>query len=326
MNSKKIVRLLRVLGAENIEEGDEWVRASCPFAPFLHRKRDGTPGTDSRPSFGISIGKRSHYHCFACQKSGPLPILVTSLEFLTGKDFDKARAFVFANESAKMEDYDDDSVDEPNEVLSVLPKVLLRRYSPAHTHLDICRRRNLTAATIEHFSLRFDAAKARLILPVFDSLGRLVGIRGRACNDNDRIKYLEYTEVSPTRSSPKAHGVWFGQQFPPEKNKKLILVEGELDAIKLWQHLKRPGIWAAMGASISKEQLKTLEGIRNNPIILFMDNDAAGEAATKKIIKHLKGVVPNIYRVKNYASLKDPDEIVDCGKIREAFSELEKVG
>jgi len=328
VNSKNIVRLLKILGAENIEVGDEWVKASCVFAPFVaeHRRKDGTPGTDSRPSFGISIGKRSHYHCFTCDRSSSLPSLITGLIFLTGNDYDKAQTFVLGHESLKMEDYDDDSVDEPNEVLSVLPKVLLRRYSPAHTHLDICRRRGISAAGIEHFSLRYDAAKGRLVLPVFDSLGRLVGIRGRACSDSDRVKYLEYTEVSPTRSSPKAHGVWFGQQYPPEKNKKLVLVEGELDAVRLYEVLKRPGIWASMGASIAKEQFKTLEGIRNNPIVLFMDDDAAGIKATSKIIKHLKDVVPNIYRVKNYAGCKDPAEMCDKKVIAEAFKELEKVG
>jgi len=326
MKANNIIRLLKILGAENVEAGDDWVKASCPFAPWLHRRRDGTPGSDSRPSFGVSIGKRSHYHCFACQKSGPLPILVTSLMFLTGKDLDKAQAFVLAHESMKMEDYDDDSVEDPNEVLSVLPKVLLRRYSPAHTNLDICRRRRISTSGIEHFSLRYDAAKGRLILPVFDSLGRLVGIRGRACRDDDRIKYLEYTEVSPTRSSPKAHGVWFGQQYPPEKNKKLVLVEGELDAVRLYEVTKRPGIWASMGASISKEQLKTLEGIRNNPIVLFFDDDQAGKTATDKVLKHIKGVVPNIYRVMNYAGCKDPAEMCDKGVIAEAFKQLDKCG
>ena len=81
-----------------------------------------------------------------------------------------------------------------------------------------------------------------------------------------------------------------------------------------------------MGASISKEQLKTLEGIRHNPIVLFFDNDAAGETATNKVIKHLKGVVPNIYRVKNFAGCKDPAEMCDKKVIAEAFKELERVG
>jgi DNA primase len=81
-----------------------------------------------------------------------------------------------------------------------------------------------------------------------------------------------------------------------------------------------------MGASISKEQLKTLEGIRGNPIVLFFDDDDAGHRATQTVIKHLKGVVPNIYRVKNYAGCKDPAEMCDKKVLRHAFEELDKVG
>jgi hypothetical protein len=175
MNAKNIVRLLHILGANNVEEGDEWVKASCPFAPFPesgHRN-----GTDSRPSFGISIGKRSHYHCFTCGVKSSLPIMVTALEFRSGKDLSKAKSFVFEKEDVSLEDYDDDSVDEPREVLSVLPTVLLHRYDKCSPNLHICRKRRITAEGIRRFRLRWDEAKGRLVLPVFDSSNRLVGVR-----------------------------------------------------------------------------------------------------------------------------------------------------
>jgi 5S rRNA maturation endonuclease (ribonuclease M5) len=326
MKASHIVRFLKMLGVSNIEVGDEWVKASCPLAYWNHRKADGTPGTDSRPSFGVAVGKKSHYNCFACGP-GHLQTLLTALMYNTGKDYDKEQDFLFKHEGSNFGEYEDGVEDaEPGEVLSVLPTVLLKRYSPIHTNFTFCKKRHISEESIKRFHLRYDPTRGRFILPIFDGKNQLVGIRGRATNETTLPKYLEYSEVSPNRSSPKAHGIWFGQQFPPPKNKKLILVEGEIDAIRLWQVTKRDGIWASMGASISREQLKTLEGIRNNPIILFYDNDEAGHKATNKILSHLRGVVPNIFKVVNYAGCKDPAEMCDKRVIVEAFRHIDKCG
>ena len=116
-------------------------------------------------------------------------------------------------------------------------------------------------------------------------------------------------------------------QFKPENPKhKIILVEGEMDAVKLSQALAmRPGVWAAMGSSISDEQIKTIQSLKN-PILLFFDNDEAGMDAKNKMLKRLSKVKAGVFVVENYYNLKDPDEIVDKGFLPQVLKSMQRVG
>ena len=317
MNRKNIVKLLGILDAGKVVESQEWVRASCLFAPWTHAN-----GTDSRPSFGISIGRQSHYFCFSCQRSGPLTTLVTSLCMLKRKDNVEAREFVAEHEKLELEPFED--LGKTHEPLSVLSPLVLKRFVMAHSGLEFARDREITEAAISRFQLHYDPANARLVFPIFDGKGQLVGIRGRATDDS-YLKYKEYSDLYPNKTSPKAHGIWWGMQFPPEKGKRLILVEGEIDAISLWRKLKRPGIWAAMGVALSKDQIRQIQGSKN-PVILFFDNDEAGQLATEKLRRKLVKVIQGVYRVTDYCGCKDPDEIVRGGHLAQALKSIEQIG
>lgn len=315
MNREHVVQLLEMLGADKITQSTEWVRASCLFAPWTHGK-----GTDSRPSFGISLGERSHYFCFSCQKSGPLTTLVTSLCMLRGRDNVEAREFVMNHEHLGLDAYENL---EPVEPLSPLAPQILKRFPPAHMGLEFVQRRGITQEAIDHFQLRYDPANARLIIPIFDSYGRLVGIRGRA-TDDAKLRYKEYSELYPTKTSPKAHGIWFGMHFDTEPRKKIILVEGEIDAIRLWQVLKRGGIWASMGASLSKAQVKKVQGARH-PVLMFFDGDEAGKLTTEKMQKKLVKVIEGVFKVTDYCGCKDPDELIQRRLLKRALGSIELV-
>jgi hypothetical protein len=317
MDRGHIRQLLILLDADKIIDRSEWVMTSCLFAPWTHSK-----GTDSRPSFGISVGRQSHYHCFSCQRSGPLPMLVTSLCMLRGQDNLTAREFVMNHEDLSVDPYEDLKDGEP---LTVLSKTLLKKFCPAHTALTIIKKRGISQEMIDLFHLRYDPKEARLIFPIYSGKGDLVGFRGRAAGD-DKIKYREYSELCPKKQSMKGHGIWFGMQHVPPVNQKVIIVEGELDAIKLTQALGgRFGVWASMGASISEEQIKVLQALKN-PILLFLDNDEAGRVARDKILLKLKKVKTGIFEITDYSGCKDPDEIVTKGALNKAFKSMEMVG
>lgn len=320
MKKTDIVKFLHLIGGENIKEANEWVRASCPFAPYLH-----SSGSDSRPSFGISIGPQSHYHCFSCQKSGPLTLLVTSLCMLEGKDNMEAREFVMTHEELAPRSYEELKDDVP---LSTLSPLVLKKFVRAHPGLSFCKERGITQADINEWELYWDSYQGRLIIPVFNKKRRLVGIRGRTMGDG-KPKYKEYSELYPTKTSPKAHGVWFGENFMevPDDH-RLILVEGELDAIAIRRALsgvntRRYGILASMGASLAEKQVRAIQALKN-PLLLFFDNDEAGMLAKMKILKKVKPFNPNIKCVTDYAGCKDPAEMVERGVLRRAFITLDK--
>lgn len=305
---------MQMLGLENIQDGDGWVKASCPFAPNKH-----TSGTDSSPSFGIQVGQTSFYHCFSCKSADNLPMLVSNLIYMRNRDYPEARAHVAKYESFALDPYETGEAEQP---LSILAEGILHKFAEAHEDLSIVRKRKITIDAIDRFGLQWDIAEARLIFPVRDEDGHLVGIRGRvSAFGRSKAKYREYRDLSPNQSSLKAHGIWYGMQFWPEDGKKLILVEGELDVIKLWEKLRRNGIWGMMGGGLHRAQIKRI-GAANRPVILFFDNDEAGRELTNKMINKLKKHVP-ISIVTKYGGCNDAAEMVEKGRLRPA---LESIG
>ena len=82
MIAEQILALLDALHVKKAKiKGNGWVEGCCPLARWTHKN-----GTDSTPSFGVSINPAgpSHYSCFACQH-GSIEELVQVLE-LYSKD------------------------------------------------------------------------------------------------------------------------------------------------------------------------------------------------------------------------------------------------
>ena len=164
-----------------------------------------------------------------------------------------------------------------------------------------------------------DHEENRMVYPVRDTDGRIVGIRGRFLGDAhglDVPKYREYTELSPSGGSVKKFGIWFGEDYIPRQEKAAVLVEGEIDLILMRQQFPRMNLLCSMGASIPKSQLVALETF--SAIICFFDNDEAGRNATDRVIRHLDGKIP-VYKVCTYFGHKDPGDMYEAGKLVEAM-------
>lgn len=319
MNRDAIVRLLEMLNVPNITPGDEWVNSSCPFAPYTTRHRSDV---DRRPSFGISVGKKSFYKCFTCTKQGaPLPLLPSTLMMMTGKDNVALRKFISDGEEFSLEPYE--QVGRDREPLAVLSESILKKYPKLMgEYKKFASTRRLNDEGIKQFGIRADISSLRIIFPVRNKEGQLVGVTGRAIKGGTSMKYRAYTELNPHRQDPKSYGVWFGMQFVPAKGQKLILVEGQIDAVTLWQALKRP-VWSSMGSGISRDQIKALQAL-GNPLVLFMDDDEAGQDAHDLIIKRLRNEVPISY-VTNYGGCEDPAEVYKRGKLRQALRSIKSL-
>lgn len=320
MNAEDIVALGKIMGLEKMKKGNTWAKFACPFAPYRHEK-----GTDNNPSFGISIGKSSHYHCFSCGSSGPLAILPSALAFASGEPSNKkVREFILAHESFGLEPYEG----EAREPLQPLSEVLLKRYDlPPEKYLE---KRGITPETARLYGLLYDPCDdfivdspsvPRLLFPIRREDGRLVGIRGRSTT-NVGVRYRAYSELSKNKQDPKGHGIFFGMQFPLVKGKMLVITEGEVDAMLIKQK-GASNVWASMGATISRSQIETLRGVRN-PLLLFFDNDEAGRLATEKISTKLRGLV-EMYKVKDYQSCKDAGEAYLKGKLGKVLNSIEKM-
>jgi DNA primase len=301
MERDDIHSLANLYGITNVHDRGEWVSFSCPFAPWTHEA-----GSDEKPSFGISVGDRSNYNCFACGRKGVLSVLPTDYFLLSGKDNKEAREFIYKRERLKI-GYKHDIYKFPptkNIPAPIVPEDLLITYPFIEKGY-----RGLSQETIESEGLRYDEEQNRLLIPIRNEEGNLVGVKGRALSLNDPYKYLLYTDISKTDG--KKYGIWYGMHHPRE-DAPLIIVEGEIDALLIRQQFNRP-VWAAMGVGVSQRQVEILADI-TQPIVLFMDNDKAGQDLTARLRKKLLGT-KQIGYVSEYHGCNDPAELCESGKI-----------
>lgn len=139
-----------------------------------------------------------------------------------------------------------------------------------------------------------------LALPWRDSAGRAIGLACRALQDGVEPKYKYSAGLEKDVGLiglSRARGL-----------KKVILVEGPLDALYL--AAKGEPAVAVGGASLSEQQLQALEQNSTQELLLALDSDPAGQAATVKVLEQLRGSQLRAYVVTLPAGYKDPDELV----------------
>jgi DNA primase len=119
----------------------------------------------------------------------------------------------------------------------------------------------------------------RLMFPLADARGRLVGFQARKLRDDDpvRAKYVNSPEGELFHKSAILYGLHLAA---PEirKQERAVVVEGNTDVIALRQAGFLP-VAASMGTALTERQLKELSRLARRLVLCF-DGDAAGEAAT----------------------------------------------
>jgi len=115
--------------------------------------------------------------------------------------------------------------------------------------------------------------RGRVIFPVTDARGRVCGFGARAIHDATP-KYLNSPESELYRKSSLLYGLF--QALPAIRNeKKVLVVEGYMDLIGLWQRGVR-NVVAMCGTSLTESHARTLKRL-SDTVILFFDGDVAGK-------------------------------------------------
>lgn len=314
MNKEKIMQFAKLLGLKNPVNAGDWIQFSCPFAKINHPRK-----TDNHPSFGISINPNgnSSFNCFTCQVKGNIKVLPSLVELLTKQNLSEARRFVFSNEQNNY----DDSIDLDFFKRDIEPMDMSLLQSFAKVPSQLISKFKLTQQIIDAYLLRYDIASKRLVFPIFNKQGLLVGFRGRLIDNNIlRAKYYSYTVLHPKKQDPKTYGLWYLINESPDKGELLYLVEGERDALALKTYDFNIKVWASMGATVSIRQLHNLVKVRN-AVVLFFDNDKAGQKGIKTVIPYLRNA-KKVYIVSNYANCKDPAEVFEKGLMKTVLDSL----
>ena len=159
-----------------------------------------------------------------------------------------------------------------------------------------------------------DRFRGRLMFPIFDVQGRVVGFGGRILAKGEP-KYLNSPETILFSKSRNLYGLNFAKAA---KKRELILVEGYMDMLSIYQ-AGFHNVVASLGTAFNNDHARTLKRFADDVILLY-DSDEAGTNAALRAIPVL---VKNGFRVKvtQVPDGKDPDEFIKAKGAAE-FSKL----
>jgi len=151
----------------------------------------------------------------------------------------------------------------------------------------------------------YDKYRDRVIFPIINTRGKVIGFGGRILG-NGEPKYLNSPESPVFLKKNNLYGLNLTRQDINKEN-QVILVEGYMDVISLYQHGVR-NVSASLGTALTENQAAMLKRYTDN-VILSYDSDAAGQAAALRgmDILHKSGCKVKVLHVSDG---KDPDEFV----------------
>ena len=124
----------------------------------------------------------------------------------------------------------------------------------------------------------FDMFRNRVIFPIRDRQGRVIGFGGRVMDDGVP-KYLNTSETPVFHKSHVIYGLDLAQRAIRERD-QVVIVEGYMDVIAAHQ-FGFANVVACMGTALTPEQLRQLQRYTDN-FVLALDADTAGQQATMR--------------------------------------------
>ncbi len=162
----------------------------------------------------------------------------------------------------------------------------------------------------------YDRFRNRLMIPIRDERGRVIGFGARALNPDDTPKYLN----SPQSAVFDKSGTLFGLDTAKRAirdSETVVIVEGYMDAIQA-QQAGFANVVAQMGTALTETQLALIAPRLAKRIILALDSDAAGQNATLRSLEVARQTLQADYagrlsvdiRILHIPDAKDPDDLI----------------
>jgi len=263
------VRLQELLGRLNVKrvkDGGENYQACCPNPQHNERV----------PSWGISKESPHVHNCFSCGYRGNVLTLVSNALHLNPLDSRR-----LANEYG----YQETKIKEKKEVvLTTINEMILERYTWARP--SFIYDRGITKDTAIEWQLGYDSDKKRLVIPIRNAQGELVGLQGRTAI-NEKPKYYFYDDF-------KKGSYLFGLNKKWKDSNIYLVLEGTLDCVLCWQHTRTFDMSinpiSIMGSHATKKQIELILKYADT-VVIGLDNDEAGRDGTNLLVRALKGRV-----------------------------------
>ena len=279
--------------------------ACCPFH------------SEKTPSFNV-IAKKQFYHCFGCGASGNAisfnmqylnQSFIEAVEALAArvgmqvppkKNHDVTKQALdlyqtlekvsqFYQKSLKNESIPIDYLKKRG-LNGVIAKKYQLGYAPTGWHILENNLKSLRKELIASGMLilkdnsgTYDRYRHRIMFPIDDRGGRIIGFGGRAIDSDQQPKYLNSPETSIFQKGRELYGLY--QTIQSNKNPEfIVVVEGYLDVISLAQY-GIPHVVAALGTAISSYHIQILSKYTRKIVFCF-DGDKAGQEAAWRALEN----------------------------------------
>ena len=311
-------------------------KACCPF----HEEKT--------PSFNV-VPDKQFYHCFGCQVSGTALTFLMEYDRLDFVEAVETLAKMAGVEVPREADRSPPPEDHSRlyEALEKAEKIFRRQLRGAEGAVDYLKNRGVTGVVARDFALGFapdawhtmeeafagdkkirtadllaaglltkndkgniyDRFRDRIMFPIRDVRGRVIGFGGRVMGDADGPKYLNSPETPVFHKGRELYGL-FEARNALRRIEQLIVVEGYMDVVALSQ----AGIAncvASLGTAATTDHFQKLYRYAEEVVCCF-DGDAAGRRAAWKALENALTTLTDGRQLK-FMFLpdgEDPDSLV----------------
>jgi DNA primase len=150
----------------------------------------------------------------------------------------------------------------------------------------------------------YDRFRNRLMFPIHNESGKVIGFGGRALAENDQPKYMNSPETPIYRKSYVLYNLHRAKEGI-RKEDRVVLVEGYMDVIGVYASGVKEVV-ASCGTALTTQQVQTMKR-HSGRIVVNFDPDAAGANATEKSLQALLEEGMHV-RVLELEGGLDPDE------------------
>ena len=304
----------------------------CPF----HKEKS--------PSFSVSPDKQI-FHCFGCGVGGNVIHFVSKIENLSFRETVEMLAERSGVELPTLENEEDNKLLQLKSKVYQINELTAKFYHEnlykpsAKKAQEYVKKRRLDNNTLKNFLIGYsgtfnelylmlkskgfteeeilasslvnktqdgkfiDRFRGRLMFPIQDVRNRVIAFGGRVLDDS-KPKYIN----SPENIVYSKGRHLFGLNVAKKSDlKKIIIVEGYMDAISLHQRGISYAV-ASLGTAMTEAQGRLLRR-SSQQVIIGYDADGAGQAATMRGLEILQGLGCDV-RILQIEGAKDPDEFV----------------
>ncbi len=175
------------------------------------------------------------------------------------------------------------------------------------TEIGLIRENSQENIREKGFKSHYDTFRERIMFPIWDHFGQVIGYTSRATSEYQKAKYMNSKDSFIFNKRNILYGLHLAKKSIRERS-SVLLVEGNMDQITLLNKGFSHSV-AIQGIAISDSSIRTLRTLTAN-FYLALDNDPSGFKAMERINEQclFEGIIPKYI---DLSPCKDPDEFLN---------------